>query len=58
MNNKKYFWPKVVQAVPTDNFEVYAYCNDGAVRLYDAKPLLKSGTVFAPLLDIKTFKEK
>ncbi|MDR2661537.1 MAG: DUF2442 domain-containing protein [Treponema sp.] len=28
------------------------------MRLYDAKPLLKSGTVFAPLLDIKTFKKK
>jgi hypothetical protein len=54
----KYFWPKVVQAVPTDNFEVYAYCNDGSVRLYDVKPLLKSNTVFAPLMNIQTFKEK
>ena len=54
----KYFWPKVLQVLPTDNFEVYAYLNDGSVRLYDAKPLLKKGTVFEPLMDIQTFKSK
>ena len=52
------FWPKVVQVLPTDNFEVYAYLNDGSVRLYDAKPLLKKETVFEPLMDINTFKTK
>jgi hypothetical protein len=56
--NFKYFWPKVVQVLPTDNFEVYAYLNDGSVRLYDAKPLLKKNTVFEPLMDIQTFKKK
>ncbi|GBR76542.1 putative transcriptional regulators [Candidatus Termititenax persephonae] len=54
----KHFWPKVVQVLPTDNFEVYAYFNDGSVRLYDVKPLLKSGTVFEPLMDIRIFKNK
>ena len=54
----RYFSPKVLQVVPTDNFEVYAYLNDGSVRLYDAKPLLKKGTVFEPLMDLHTFKEK
>ncbi|MDR2719145.1 MAG: DUF2442 domain-containing protein [Treponema sp.] len=56
--NLKYFSPKVVQVLPTDNFEVYAYLNDGSVRLYDAKPLLKKNTVFEPLMDIQTFKNK
>ncbi|GHV96515.1 hypothetical protein AGMMS50293_28350 [Spirochaetia bacterium] len=28
--NTKYFWPKVIQVLPTDNFEVYAYFNDGS----------------------------
>jgi hypothetical protein len=56
--DKKHFFPHVLQVVPTDNFEVYAYMNDGSVRLYDAKPLLKKNTVFEPLMDIKTFKEK
>jgi hypothetical protein len=54
----KHFWPKVVQVLPTDNFEVYAYFNDGSVRLYDVKPLLKPGTVFEPLMDIHVFKDK
>jgi hypothetical protein len=56
--NFKYLWPKVVQVLPTDNFEVYAYLNDGSVRLYDAKPLLKKNTVFEPLMDIQIFKNK
>ena len=56
--DKTYFWPTVLQAIPTDNFEVYAYFNDGSVRLFDAKPLLKPGTVFEPLKDIDVFKSK
>lgn len=56
--DKKHFWPQVFQVLPTDNFEVYAYMNDGSVRLYDVKPLLKKGTVFEPLIDLATFKEK
>ncbi|MDR0551376.1 MAG: DUF2442 domain-containing protein [Spirochaetaceae bacterium] len=52
------FYPKVLQVVPSNNFEVYAYLNDGSVRLFDVKPLLKEGTVFEPLMDIHTFKEK
>ena len=52
------FWPKVVQAVPTDEYGVYAYFNDGSVRFFDTKPLIKSGTVFEPLLDIEVFKSK
>jgi hypothetical protein len=58
MMDKDCFWPKVLQVLPTDNFEVYAYFNDGSVRFFDAKPLLKPGTVFEPLMDIKEFKDK
>ena len=54
----KYFFPEVLQAVPTDDFEVYAYFNDGSIRLFNVKPLIKPNTVFAPLDDINTFKEK
>ncbi len=50
--------PQVLQVLPTDNFEVYAYLNDGSVRLYDVKPLLKKNTVFEPLMDIQAFKDK
>ena len=48
--------PKVLQAVAGENFEVYLYFNDGSVRLYDAKPLLKMGGVFTPLRDEDFFK--
>jgi len=56
--DKKYFFPHVLQVLPTDNFEVFAYMNDGSVRLFDSKPLLKKNTVFEPLMDIHTFKNK
>ena len=56
--DKTNFWPKVLQAVPTDNYGVYAYFNDGSVRLFDAKPLIRPGTVFEPLHDINFFKAK
>ena len=48
----------VLQVLPTDNFEVYAYLNDGSVRLYDVKPLIKKNTVFESLMDISVFKNK
>ncbi len=51
------FFPCVLQAVATDDFQVYVYFNDGSVRLLDAKPLLQPGTVFAPLRDIAVFKD-
>lgn len=52
------FMPAVVQAVPGDNFTVYAYCNDGAVRLVDVKPLITKGGVFSPLEDRDFFRDR
>ena len=52
------FMSAVVQAVPGDNFTVYAYCNDGAVRLVDVKPLIAKGGVFSPLAEQKFFHER
>ena len=49
---------KVLQAVAGEDFTVYLYFNDGSVRLYDAKPLLKLGGVFAPLQDEAFFKSR
>jgi hypothetical protein len=51
------FFPEVLQVVPTDDFEIYAYFNDGLIRLFDVKPLIKDGTVFEPLKDIAVFKD-
>ena len=51
-------FPKVLQAVAGKDFTVYLYFNDGSVRLYDAKPLLALGGVFAPLQDEAFFKSR
>lgn len=50
--------PSVLQAIPGDDYTVYAYCNDGAVRLVDVKPLIARGGVFAPLADKVFFEER
>ncbi len=51
-------FPSVVQAMPGNDYTVYAYCNDGAVRLVDVKPLIKRGGVFAPIADPVFFRER
>lgn len=55
---KNEFWPQVLQVIPTDDFGVYAYFNDGSVRFVNVKPKIRPGTVFAPLGDIAVFKTK
>ena len=50
--------PSVVQAVAGENFTVYAYFNDGSVRLADIKPMIAKGGVFAPLADETFFRER
>lgn len=60
MDNLDYsrFWPVVLQVVPTDDFGIYVYFNDGSVRFFDTKPLLKKGTVFEPMMQLDFFKER
>lgn len=50
--------PAVVQAVPGDDFTVYAYCSDGAVRLIHMEPLIAKGGVFSPLADPSFFSAR
>lgn len=50
--------PAIVQVVPGDDFTVYAYCNDGAVRRVDVKPLIAKGGVFAPLSEPDFFQSR
>ena len=49
--------PAIVQVVAGKDFTVYAYCNDGAVRLIDVKPLIKKGGVFSKISDYDFFCE-
>lgn len=60
MNNgldTKYFFPEIFQAVAGEDYIVYAYVNDGAIRRVDIKPFLTGDSgVFEPLKDKNTFK--
>jgi hypothetical protein len=62
LNNTKLdtnrFFPEVFQVVPTDDYKVYAYMNDGSVHLYDAKHLLNDKGFAKYLNDINFFKNK
>lgn len=49
------YMPEVIQVIPTDDFKVYVYFDDGSIKLYDAKELITKG-VFKPLQDIELFK--
>lgn len=50
------YMPEVIQVIPTDEFKVYVYFDDGSIRLYDASNDIKLG-VFTTLQDINIFKE-
>lgn len=47
--------PKVVQVVPTEEYTVYVYFEDGKIVCYDVKPLLEK-EVFSVLREVEYFK--
>ncbi|MGI6249704.1 MAG: DUF2442 domain-containing protein [Acutalibacteraceae bacterium] len=47
---------KIVGVVPNDDFTLTISFDNGEERLYDARPLLKKGTVFEPFADIEAFR--
>ncbi|HHV65403.1 MAG TPA: DUF2442 domain-containing protein [Peptococcaceae bacterium] len=51
--DKDYF-PEVVQVIPTEDYLVYIYFDDGRIKLFDAKELIKNG-VFKVLQDKELF---
>lgn len=60
MQNKldeKLFFPEIFQAVAGDDYTVYAYLNDGSVRLFDAKQMIDRGGVFECLKDKVVFEK-
>lgn len=50
------YMPEVIQVIPTDDFKVYVYFDDGSIKLYDANNDIKLG-IFTVLQDINKFKE-
>ena len=55
MLDNRYFFPKVLQALPSDDYKVYAYFNDGSIRCKDVKPLIRRDSVFLPLENKEIF---
>ena len=49
------FFPEVLQVEPGAHYSLYAYFNDGTVRLYDAASLVARGGLFHPLADKAVF---
>ena len=49
-------FPKIVQVVPTEEYTVYVYFEDGKIVCYDVKPLLDK-EIFAALREIEYFIE-
>lgn len=47
-------FPQIVQVIPTREYSVYVYFEDGKIVLYDAAPLLEK-EVFRPLKNIDVF---
>lgn len=46
----------VIQVLPTDDFKVYVYFDDGIIKLFNAKTLVSCGGIFQKIADIQTFK--
>ncbi len=53
--DSKYF-PKVVQAVATDDYKVYTYFDDGSIKCLDMTEKINSG-IFQQIKDIEIFKK-
>ena len=50
------YWPEVIQVIPTIDYKVYIYFDDGTIRLYDASKLITQG-VFKVLQQKGLFME-
>lgn len=49
--------PQIVQVVPTDDYTVYVYFEDGKIVCFDVKNLLNK-EIFKSLIDINFFKSR
>jgi len=49
------YFPKVVQAIATDEYKVYTYFDDGSIKCLDMTEKINSG-IFQQIRDINIFK--
>ena len=50
------YWPEVIQVIPTPDYKVYVYFDDGTIRLYNASQIITKG-IFRQLKDIRVFMD-
>lgn len=50
--------PQLFQVVPTDEYQVYLYFDNGEIRRYDCRWVQSEAGVFERLHDLATFKNK
>ena len=49
--------PKLFQVFPTDDYLVYLYYDNGEIKIYDCKWILKEGGVFTKLHELEKFMQ-
>ncbi len=49
--------PEVIQVKPTCDFKVYVYFSDGAIKMYDVKPIIDRGGFFSQIASLDSFKK-
>lgn len=47
---------RITEVVPNDNFTLTLTFDNGEKRLYNAAPILQTGTVFAPFRELENFR--
>lgn len=48
--------PNLYQVVPTDDYKVYLYYDNGEIKLYDCSWILDKSGIFKKIHDINDFK--
>jgi len=51
------YFPEVIQVIPTNEYKVYIYFDDGSIKLFDAAELVNKG-IFQQLRDKNIFIDK
>ena len=49
-------WKTITQVIPNGDFTLLLHFDNGETRLYDVRPLLQEGTVFAPFRKWENFR--
>lgn len=51
------YFPEVIQVIPTDEYKVYVYFDDGSIKLFDASELVDKG-IFKQIKNKSIFVDK